>query len=284
MHKIAVIGGNGVIGSSFVARSPKNIKIQCYSRSNGFDIKNSEKIKTDLLQFRPDLILFCANTYSIKAMENLDKEKFEKTCCEYERCLRECLFIGSKLVYLSSDHVFGGRTGGYTETSARDASSLFGKYKKKMEDVITREDKSHIIIRTSAVFGSPNARANSFEAWAIRQLVNGNDIAGFDNIYFTPTYIFDLIRGLFLLIDLEYEGVIHISGNETYSRYEFLLLLRNCLSKRYQKLGQVFRSSDPDYESQVIDTSLIAKKFWDLAAMSCTPSLQGLSKTVAEII
>jgi dTDP-4-dehydrorhamnose reductase len=128
---------------------------------------------------------------------------------------------GIKPVFLSSDYVFDGITGNYSDMSVVNPVNLYGKQKAAVESAIPSLcGDNYLIIRLSKLY--------SFESYSflhpmIYNLLIGKQIsAAYDQI-FSPTLIDDVIRVLFLLLQDNYSGIFNVCAPDALSRYDIAM-------------------------------------------------------------
>lgn len=282
MQRVALVGGSGLIGGYLQSYLTLHYDVKVYSRKNGFDVGQPEKFISTIREYDPHFIVYLVNSFTINETEKLSKESQQVARMGPLRFIEGCSELCSKFIFFSSDHVFDGSSGNYDERVLPNPMSAFGNIKRDLETAIIQLSKKYIIIRTSAVYGVPNARKNSLENWALTMLTKGIDIEGYDNVIFSPTYIKDIAIGLIRLISLDYEGVIHLSGIEACSRYNFLIKLRNNLLEINPNIGQVKKGQSPVHRSQIFNTSLNSSNFWELMSDEPTNMDYGLKRSIHE--
>jgi dTDP-4-dehydrorhamnose reductase len=135
--------------------------------------------------------------------------------------IRQLINLGIKPVFLSSDYVFDGQTGNYTDTSAVKPINLYGKQKAAVESEIPSLcGNNFLILRLSKLY---SIESNSFLQPIINNLLIGKQIsAAYDQI-FSPTLIDDVIRVLLLLLQDNCSGIFNVCAPDALSRYDIAL-------------------------------------------------------------
>ncbi len=154
---------------------------------------------------------------------------------------------GAKLIHISTDGVFSGQKGGYTEISPPDPCDLYGRSKLLGEVV----DENCLTIRTS--FYGPCAQGRGLVDWIISK--RGQEISGYQNYVFSGLSITTLARAIVAVLEKKGRigGVYHLGGPKL-SKFELLEMLSEKL-----KLGVKVRAvSEP-----VIDLSLDSTRFYN---------------------
>ena len=231
--KLFVIGGSGMLGYSIVRH---------FSQNNSFDVmalqRNSEEVLfpnnvdvrsidiTDELSFgellktsKPDVIINCAAIVDLDLCES-DFNIAIKVNCDTLKIIRE--YSGkSKLVHISTDSVFNGIQGNYTELDSVDPLNNYAKSKYHGELIAMDIEKS-ILIRTN-IFGFHYQKGKtSLAEWALENLTHKIKINGFEDVYFNPVYTGQLSLVIEKLIFVDFSGLINVGSDEFISKFDFL--------------------------------------------------------------
>ena len=133
-----------------------------------------------------------------------------------------CAACGSRLVHISTDCVFSGEQGPYTEQSLPDANDLYGRTKLLGETNAERSPHA-ITIRTS-IIGREMETSSGLVEWFLSQ--KGKTIRGYQNALFTGFTTIELSR---IIEDILYDhpelgGLWQVSSNSV-SKFELLGLI-----------------------------------------------------------
>jgi dTDP-4-dehydrorhamnose reductase len=125
--------------------------------------------------------------------------------------------VGARLVHVSSDAIFNGASGYYTEDDVPTPINPYGAAKAAAETVVKALVPSAAIVRTSLVIGD---EAYKHVRMVLDMLTGKNDGALFTDEIRCPIHVTDLANSLLELASLPYAGVINVAGPEACSRYE----------------------------------------------------------------
>ena len=165
-----------------------------------------------------------------------------------ERFKRENKYLLPKFFFISTDSVFDGEKGNYTEQDTPQPIWDYGEAKRKAEEIVL--SNGGIVVRTSLVYGF-----NPFDP-RTRDLFLGLQgqkplIVYFDDEYRCPIYVSDLCNVLLELSKMDSPSVLHVAGPQRLSRYEFTVQLaqamgfkREKVKKGYQKDSGLIRPKD----------------------------------------
>ena len=153
--------------------------------------------------------------------------------------------VGFRLITISTDCVFGGTKGNYTEQDPADALDLYGRSKQLGEVV----DGRALTLRTS-VIGREIGTSHSLIEWFLSQT---GDVKGYVNAIYSgfPTVILAEILGTIIAEHPALTGLYHVSS-EPINKFELLMLVKNRLG-----LDTVIER----FEDFIIDRSLDSTRF-----------------------
>ncbi len=128
---------------------------------------------------------------------------------------------GTRLVFVSSDMVFDGSRGWYSETDATNPINVYGETKVEAEALVRAHCASHVIARSALIYGRPRTGGSSFSTWIEKRLISGQPIPLFVDQFRTPILVSDLAQALLELAAHSWVGVIHLGGPERVDRFTF---------------------------------------------------------------
>eukprot|EP00388_Colpodella_angusta_P016183 GDKJ01040104.1.p2 GENE.GDKJ01040104.1~~GDKJ01040104.1.p2 ORF type:complete len:302 (-),score=29.52 GDKJ01040104.1:1261-2166(-) len=236
--KILITGSNGLLGQKLVSLLANQSDIHLIATARGknrlpftegyeyqeMDITNAEQVAEVIDKIQPNAIIHTA------AMTNVDQCEFEKDLCwamnvkavEYlvEACEKHNIYF----CHLSTDFIFDGKTGPYSEEAQPSPVSYYGWTKYAAEEVVRRSTCRWSIARTVLVYGivSDMSRSNII-LWVKKSLEEGKNIKVVTDQFRTPTLAEDLAKGCWLMTDKEAKGIFHISGKDFLTPYEMAI-------------------------------------------------------------
>lgn len=193
----------------------------------------------------------------------------------------ECKQNDSHLVYLSSDYVFDGELGNYKEQDPLNPKNFYGFSKSKGEEYIQEIAKNYSIIRTSMVYGKNDVK-KTLPDWILESIENNNSVDLIDDQYMSPTYLENFCNMLSEVIEKNYNGILHLAGQDRLSRYEFGIKL----VKVYQKNPDVLipvKSKKFNLNSKIPnDSSLNVNKAMSILKMNPEKAEKSLEKYISQ--
>jgi dTDP-4-dehydrorhamnose reductase len=254
-RKVLVTGSNGLLGQKLTdlyLRVPDveliatGLNHNRHPEEAGFiyeklDITNRKNVLDLIAKHKPDCIINTA------AMTNVDACEDNKELCDelnvtgVKNLCEAAKANGVQLIHLSTDFIFDGKDGPYTEEAEPNPLSYYGHSKLKGEQIIQEKLENWAIIRTVLVYGlvADMSRSN-IVLWAKDSLEKKREIHVVDDQYRSPTLAEDLAMGCFLVESQQKTGIFNISGKDQVNIYELVELV----AKRYNlSMDNVHRAS-----------------------------------------
>ena len=234
MQKVLIIGANGFLGSKLIYYiqnenySHKYIPIAADIQNNTIpkeidfkriDITNKENTIKTIKEINPSTVILTAAYTNVDKCEDEKKLAHDLNVLGPENVSLGCKKVNSKLISLSTDFVFDGRKGNYSEIDEPKPLSYYAKTKLEGEKRIIKTGVDYIICRTAVLYGWYSYRQN-FITWILNNLENGNKINIITDQINSPTLANNLAEILLHLIDYNKSEIIHTTGDCALSRYE----------------------------------------------------------------
>lgn len=225
--RVLVTGAAGMLGACLAQTWQKKFEVFATGRTNfaGIPVKNffekdlADESYEDLLSWsQPDVIVHCAALTNVDYCEDHPEEAFKINT----ESVSKLLDGGSaRMLFISSDAVFADGIPMATEEHEAQPESVYGMTKRDAEEVLLKTGSHHLAIRTTIVGKNLNPDKRGFAEWIVQSLQSGSDITLFEDALFTPISIWDLAAELEYLIRSDLKGVLHVSGSEGVSKYDF---------------------------------------------------------------
>jgi dTDP-4-dehydrorhamnose reductase len=172
------------------------------------DLAAPSAIRAVVERERPSAVFFCA----------YDKSNPSITVDAAVTTARAAVSQHARFVLFSSDLVFDGRTGGYTEQSPSTPISTYGRMKAEAEALVRAEHAGALVLRTSLLVGESGIMLRP--EYECESLVRGQSVDLYRDEWRSPTHVDDVARASWELCSLEVSGVFHVAGPERLSRVE----------------------------------------------------------------
>jgi len=140
------------------------------------------------------------------------------------RAIDDLIEAGVKPIYASTDAVFDGSRGSWTEGDPPNPTLTYGRQKAAVEAYLRGKPAPWIVARLSKVVGSDGATHSLLGEW-IRQIEAGETIRCATDLVFTPAHVDDVAAALIRLAVEDFSGVFNVCGPQSMSRMALLQLL-----------------------------------------------------------
>jgi len=228
MEKALVIG-KGFLGRYIAKELEKSGILTTTTGFNNFrkndirvDVRNINSLNECISKFDPEYIINCASNNDIDFLENNPELAFKTNAEGAKNVSISCEKNGIRLIHISTDSVFDGRKGMYSEEDTPHPINVYGKSKFLAEKFVKQNSSNYVIVRTN--FYGFNTVGKYFFNWVLDTLKrNDKEITGFSDIIFNPLEISNLSRMIVELSQKNFRGIIHLSSDEILSKYQFIL-------------------------------------------------------------
>ena len=221
MEKVLVIG-NGFLGGA-VARVARLAGHDAATVSRGgdmpVDIREIGTVERAVRETDPDALINCAAVTELDKIEADPKEAYDVNAYGAENVAKVASTHSKRLVHVSTDSVFDGEKGGYSETDIPAPVNEYAKSKRLGEELVKGASDDYVVIRTNFYGDFPGGR--SLFNWILDNLRASRKFGGFADIVFNPMEVENLSAGLLELAGSKYTGILHVGSDRAYSKYEF---------------------------------------------------------------
>jgi dTDP-4-dehydrorhamnose reductase len=221
MTRILVIGARGMLGRDLMA-----ILHASFSEDEviGWDIEDIDIRKEDdsvakIEGLRPEVLIHLAAYTDVDGCESDREIAFAVNAEGTRHVARAASTCHAKMVYLSTDYVFGGeKREPYSETDAPHPLNVYGDSKLKGEKYIQEWVKDFLIIRTQWLYGPCG---KNFVDSILKQAEGKKTLSIVDDQTGSPTYTVDLAKVISQLVRLKVRGVFHVTNRDVCTWYTF---------------------------------------------------------------
>ncbi len=229
--KIAVIGASSMVGSRFVKLSQNNfelIKTDLHGE-NQIDIRDKNSVDNFFKNHNFDwVILLSAYT----DVDGAEKQRGDKTgiCWKVnvqgvKNVVDACKKYGRKLIFISTDFVFEGTHGPYSEDTPAGQNpkkiSWYGLTKVEGENIILSNLKDAIILRIAYPYRGKFEEKDDIAKRFLKLYRDKKMYPVFTDQIITPTFIDDLAPAIKLLIEKESKGTFHLASPLPTTQFDF---------------------------------------------------------------
>jgi dTDP-4-dehydrorhamnose reductase len=223
-RKIAVIGGNGQLGSDVVEAFADSGEVYSLTHQD-LELSALDSVSTCLRPLHPDIVVNTAAMHHVENCERDPERAYAVNAAGARNLAMVTRDLGAVLIHVSTDYVFDGRKGSpYCEEDLPMPLNVYGNSKLAGEYFVRSGNEKHIVLRTSALFGRRPCRAkggNNFVDLMLRLGRERGEVRVVENERVSPTSTRDLARQIVVLSDAGSYGLYHATAEGSCSWHEF---------------------------------------------------------------
>jgi len=194
-------------------------------RYRQLDTAHKREVQSIVEEFEPEIIVNAAAVTNVDLCETERELAWKANVASVENLVYAAKLTGSKIIQVSTDYVFDGKSGPYSELDRPNPISYYGRTKLASENVIHAGGIPSTIVRTMVLYGAGlNVKAN-FALWLVQNLGEGKPVRVVDDQIGNPTLADDLAYAILKIVELDRSGLYHISGPDLISRYDVAIAL-----------------------------------------------------------
>ncbi|MFQ6618721.1 MAG: SDR family oxidoreductase [Fidelibacterota bacterium] len=273
--KILVTGCHGLLGQKVIYELIPDYEVlgtglqkNSFIKEDSFkyakmDITDRDEVLRVVRSFSPDVII---NTASFTEVDRCEIEKdrcWKVNVGGIEHLLSASRKIGSKIIHISSDYVFDGTKGPYTEADRPNPINYYGKSKLASENILRGENRNYSIIRTIVLYGMGVLKRLNFAVWVIDSLKRGKQIKVVNDQFSNPTLADNLAECIRRVIQLDAEGLFHFGGADLVDRCTFALRIAEYFNLNSDLIEPVGTSSLNQIAKRPLKSGLVEAKARD---------------------
>lgn len=267
--KVLVTGGSGLLAVNLAHAKKKDWYISLFVRNHEvsfediatykMNLENREKLLENLKAIRPDVIIHTAGLADVGACEEKRFEAYLSNVLISRNISRAANLVGSKFVHISTDHFSNSKKPYSSEEEIEVPVNNYAKTKLEAEYEVLSQNPDALIIRTN-FYGWGHSFRSSFSDWIIDSLRRKEKINLFQDVFFTPVLIDDLMVAIEGLVVNDVKGIFNISSDERISKYDFGIKLAKIFDLDSSLIGASFMSEAKNLTRRPFDMSLSCDK------------------------
>ncbi|MCX8484544.1 MAG: SDR family oxidoreductase [Bacteroidia bacterium] len=231
-NRILVLGASGMLGHVVydVLRKSKRYDVKGTKNSLtgfnylvDFNVKNLDSLDALFHTYKPAVVINCIGVLINDANRNIENAVFINSYFPHYVANLATTF-GAKLIHVSTDCVFSGKSGKYSETDFSDAIDIYGR-SKSLGEV---NYGSHLTLRTSIIGPELKNTGSGLLNWFLN---SGNSIYGYTDHFWGGVTTLQLAKVILQVLENDYTGLVHVSNGLEISKYELLNIFKEVWCK-----------------------------------------------------
>jgi len=239
MKKLLITGISGLLGGCIAYVLRNKYAITGWYNAHGvsipgvkalkIDITDEQLLKKAIAEDEPDIILHCASLTNVDYCEKNKAETKKINVGGTDNIVAACKHKDIKLVYISTDSVYDGKAGNYSESDPVSPCNYYAITKYEAEESV-KKHKNHLITRTN-IFGWNIQNKQSLAEWILDNLGAGKCINGFKDAVFSSIYTIEFAKIMEQMLERNLAGIFNLGSRTSLSKFEFALLVAEVFNK-----------------------------------------------------
>ncbi|YCA46498.1 SDR family oxidoreductase (plasmid) [Bacillus sp. JZ8] len=270
--KLLILGGKGMAGHVITDyfMQKEHYEVLYTSRDPNdeagiyLDVTNVKRVEEVIELTKPDIIINCIGLLNEQANSN-PLLAFQVNSLLPHQLAKLSERHNGKLIQISTDCVFSGLEGDYTEDQIPDGTSVYAQSKQLGEIV----NDQHLTIRTSIIGPELKEEGIGLFLWFMNQ---SGEIKGYEKVLWNGVTTLELAKAIEEMIHHRVTGLYHLGSSKKVSKYELLMLIQDVFQKYNVKivrdqdivLDRTIKSTRTDFEYIVpsYEEMLISLREW----------------------
>jgi dTDP-4-dehydrorhamnose reductase len=250
---VVVTGAGGLLGGAVVEAFAKaGATVHGLSRAD-LDITDAGAVEKVFAQLEPTLVVHPAAMTNVDACE-LEPDKAWAVNAEgSHNVAHAAALVGAEIVAISTDYVFDGTKGSYTESDETNPIQVYGSSKLGGEHSVREANERHYIVRSAWIYGLGGKNFLS----KLPGMVGAESINAVIDQNGSPTFASDLAEALITLVGTKSYGLYHVVNSDTCSFADFCRFALEILGSQ-ARIDEVHVADLGRPAPRPLETSLVA--------------------------
>lgn len=224
MSRLLITGGSSYLGQHIVPIAARKFEIRYTYFQNDplaldighkLDLRDRRAVNDMVMAWRPQFIIHTAGSnrsFDMERVIHMGATNISEAATD----------VGARLIHISTDVVFDGRSAPYSESDQPSPVHAYGRAKALAEEVVAQLT-NYVVVRTSLIYSLQIMDLST--KWITDDLRSGRLVTLFSNQMRNPVWADSLSTACLELLHLDYNGILNVAGGQAMSRAEFGLKL-----------------------------------------------------------
>ncbi len=228
--RILVTGASGLLGLNLCLTSAAQHELTGLVNQRALTDAPFTTLQADLLEagaaeklfdrVQPEVLIHCAAMADVDSCER-NPQTAQAINAEVPAQLAAlCARRDVRMVHISTDAVFDGQRGSYTEEDSPNPLSVYARTKLEGEGGVLAADPRALVLRVN-FYGYSLSGRRSLAEFFLNNLSDDQPVKGFTDVHFCPLYVADLVDVIFACLERQLSGLYHAVSPECLSKYDF---------------------------------------------------------------
>lgn len=287
--RVLLTGSNGLLGqavTSIFSRESDIELIQTSAEEKSYldygypyktlDITVKEDVKKIIEFYEPEIVINCAAYTNVDKCETEREFSWKINVDGVKNLIIAARRSDSKIIHFSTDYIFDGKNGPYSEVSVPNPISFYGREKLASENAIVTSDVKYTVIRTLVLYGIGNNVKPNFALWMLEELRNNRPVNIVTDQISNVTMIDDLAFGTLKIVEKGCTGIYNIAGSDILSRFDFAMKMCEVFNLNKELVIPITTASLNQPAPRPLKSGLITLKMESELGFRTMDSLEGL--------
>lgn len=234
---VLITGANGLLGRKLIEILSSRASLEVIATGLGesrlpesytgvyqwatMDITSQKNVRDVFEQYKPSIVIHAAAMTQADACEDNQEKAFQVNVKGTRHLIEASKAVGAYFVFLSTDFVFDGERGPYSEEDQPNPVNYYGQTKLVSENDLKESGLHWSVLRTVLVYGAAEGLSRSnIILWVRQSLMEGKTIQVVTDQIRTPTLVEDLAEACLLTILKKPKGIFHVSGEDVLTPFQ----------------------------------------------------------------
>lgn len=272
--RVLVTGGSCLLGWNLLRSEPNGADVAytwwttkqpwCHHQ---MDVCDRSQVSYVFGRVRPQVVVHMASAGDVDWCQANYREAWRINVEGTENVLEAAGLSGARVLYTSSNAVYGGDDPPYAEGSPREPVNAYGKMRRKAEDLVMGYNREWLIARLFLLYGQePQGARGNWGTKALRWLEAGRSLRIVDDVVYQPTWAADAARAVWrLALDGE-PGCWNVAGDGACTLHGFVTALAEAWGFPPEMVGRAEFGEFPELTPRPLDSryDLSKSKNWGI--------------------
>lgn len=283
--KLLVTGGSGLLALNWAAcmadrfdvvliQHRRKVRV-AFAHTQLAELADLSEVSALMADHAPDIVVHAAALSNVEHCEMDPDRAFRINADMAGHVAAAARASGARTIYISTDHLSDGCAAMLRETDPVQPLNVYAASKLAGEAAVQAADPDALILRTN-FFGWGPAYRSSFSDHILRALRAGRGPALFEDVFFTPILMDDLIETAHSLCDHAATGVFNVAGDTRLSKHAFGLHLAETFGLDSRRITATRLADRTDLAKRPLDMSLDTTRLVGVLGGHSAPLTAGL--------